>query len=312
MVSSSTWSGPAGPGLPPHPGRRSPEEDDGSDCHVLATEQLGMLAQAIESEIIPRLMMAYRADMEALSPYEGNALGGLAEASAAAEPRSKKAAVDREDVLELTRLVLEAPAAAARDHCADLQQQGVPLVQILLNLLAPAARELGELWEADEVDFTSVTIALCSLQQLMRELTRSVDPDWEDQARIGNRRVLLAPFPGEQHTFGVLMVSEFFQRAGWEVVGHGALTGQELLRIASGEWFAIIGVSIASDTVLADVTALIEKLREVSKNRRVSVLVGGRPFTADPDLFRKVGADATAADAESALEVAEELLETVS
>lgn len=270
-----------------------------------------MLAQAIESEIIPRLMMAYRADMEALSPYDGSSVGGLTETSAALY-RSKKASVDREDVTELTRLVLQAPAAAARDHCAELQQQGVPLVQILLNLLAPAARELGELWEADEVDFTSVTIALCSLQQLMRELTRSVDPDWEDRARTGNRRVLLAPFPGEQHTFGVLMVSEFFQRAGWEVVGHGALSGEELLRIAGCEWFAIVGVSIASDTVLADVTALIEKLREVSKNRRVSVLVGGRPFTADPDLFRTVGADATAADAEGALEVAEELLEVAS
>ena len=308
LANSSTWSGQPGQGLPPHPGRRSPEEDDGGDCHVLATEQLGMLAQAIESEIIPRLMMAYRADMEALSPYDGGRLDGLAEGTAVVIPRPERATVGRDDVLTLTRLVLEAPAGAAREHCASLRQQGVPLVQILLNLLAPAARELGELWDADEVDFTSVTIALCSLQQLMRELTRSVDPDWEDQARTDNRRVLLAPFPGEQHTFGVLMVSEFFQRAGWEVVGHGALTGQELLRIVSGEWFAIVGVSIASDTVLSDVTSLIEKLREVSKNRKVSVLVGGRPFTADPELFRKVGADATAADAECALDVAEELL----
>lgn len=311
-ATANTWGGQLGQGLPPHPGRRSPEEDDGSDCHVLATEQLGMLAQAIESEIIPRLMMAYRADMEVLSPHEGSALYGRRDNSGAGAERPAGTTVSRDDVLILTRLVLEAPAAAARDHCAALQQQGVPLVQILLHLLAPAARELGELWDADEVDFTSVTIALCALQQLMRELTRVVDPEWEGQSRSDDRRVLLAPFPGEQHTFGVLMVSEFFQAAGWEVAGHGALTGQELLRIAGGEWFAIVGVSIASDTVLEDVTSLIEKLREVSKNRDVSVLVGGRPFAADPELFRQVGADASAVDAETALAVAEDLLASAS
>ncbi len=304
-----SWKSDAGSGLPPHPGRRSPAEDDvEDDCHVFATEQLGLLASAIESEIIPRLMMAYRADMEALNPASG---GSEALVQAPLPPREPQPQVRQEDVLALAQLVLEEPASAARLHCEDMRARGVPLVQMLLHLLAPTARHLGELWEADEVDFTSVTIALCSLQQLMRELTRSADPDHQEDAGSGIRRVLLAPFPGEQHTFGVLMVGEFFQRAGWEVGGHGALTGQELLRLAGAEWFAMIGVSVAQDTALEDVTALIEQIRRVSKNTKVSVLVGGRLFADDPELIHVVGADATARDAEGALAVAEELLEKV-
>lgn len=253
--------------------------------------------------------MAYRADMEALAPAAGS--GSQAPApfvEAKARRQGSVPQIRQADVLELTRLVLEAPAAAAREHCDQLREQGVPLVHMLLHLLAPTARHLGELWESDDVDFTSVTIALCSLQQLMRELTRAADPNQDQDIGAGFRRVLLAPFPGEQHTFGVLMVAEFFRSAGWEVAGHGALAGDEMLRLAAGEWFAMVGVSIASDTNVQDVTAWIEQVRQVSKNRRVSVLVGGRMFVEDPELFRTVGADATAGDAEGALAVAEELL----
>lgn len=50
----------------------------------------------------------------------------------------------------------------------------------------------------------------------------------------------------------------------------------------------------------------------LARIRNVSILVGGCRFKTDPELFRKVGADASAADAETALTVAEELLEGAS
>lgn len=305
--SSEGWSGEAGIALPLRSEWHSPRPDGfENDCKVLATEQLGVLAGAIESEIIPRLMMAYRADMEAVSPPVSDGL--------AAQPRSQpgpgghQTAIRQRDVEELTQLLLTAPTSAVRNHCEAMRARDVPVVQMLLHLLAPTARRLGELWDNDEVDFTSVAIALCSLQQLMRELARSAEPDQSDHSGPENRRVLLAPVPGEQHTFGVLMVAEFFQRAGWEVAGHGALDGQELLRLARSEWFAVIGVSASQEATLEEVTALIEQLRRVSRNREVSVLVGGRPFAENPELFRSVGADATATDAEGAVAAAEQLL----
>jgi methanogenic corrinoid protein MtbC1 len=42
--------------------------------------------------------------------------------------------------------------------------------------------------------------------------------------------------------------------------------------------------------------------------RRVKILVGGYPFNADPDLWRTLGADACAVDAEQSLAVAERLV----
>ena len=54
-----------------------------------------------------------------------------------------------------------------------------------------------------------------------------------------------------------------------------------------------------------------EVIRIVGQNlkRKILILSGGRPFQLDPDLFRKVGADATAASAWDSLETVQKLEE---
>ena len=41
---------------------------------------------------------------------------------------------------------------------------------IFLDLLAPTARRLGEMWETDTTDFANVTLAVSRLQRIMRHL----------------------------------------------------------------------------------------------------------------------------------------------
>ncbi|NJK90043.1 MAG: cobalamin B12-binding domain-containing protein [Myxococcales bacterium] len=86
---------------------------------------------------------------------------------------------------------------------------------IFLDLLAPVARLLGDLWLIDLCTFTDVTIGLSRLQQLVRELAPAFE-DGHDLRGFGHR-ALLAPAPGEQHTFGMHLVEEFLRRAGWDV-----------------------------------------------------------------------------------------------
>ncbi len=49
------------------------------------------------------------------------------------------------------------------------------------------------------------------------------------------------------------------------------------------------------------VRELIDSVRADPRCARLRVLVGGHPFTIDPALWRAVGADGTAADAEAAV-----------
>jgi methanogenic corrinoid protein MtbC1 len=120
------------------------------------------------------------------------------------------------------------------------------------------------------------------------------------------RRIMLSAVPGSQHTMGILMVSEFFHRAGWQVWGEPMATRKDLLEAVSQQWFDVIGISVGSEPQLDNVGELIHALRRASKNPEVRVMLGG-PVAISSDYARRCGANAVAADAEQAIAIATRL-----
>lgn len=246
------------------------------------------LVRMIEAEIIPRLVLARRATAEIRD-------GG-----------SNGARLGSEQVAEFARVVLTHDAAVALSLVDGLRARGVPVERLYLELLAPAARRLGELWAEDLCDFTEVTVGLGRLQQVMHELS----PAFRNECaqRDHGRCILLAPVPGEQHTFGLWMVAEFFRRAGWHVWSLPLGTAQEMAALARREWFAVVGLSAACPSRIDALAAAIRMIRRSSRNRAVGVMVGGPLVLSQPDLVPLVGADATAVDARQAVLQAQDLL----
>jgi methanogenic corrinoid protein MtbC1 len=254
-----------------------------------AKQRLARIANTIESEIVPRLVLAHRG-----AP-------GMAKGAARDGPTA-----DAEQVARFANLILERDVGDALASIEELRARGVSLESVYLDLLAPAARHLGELWEADLCDFTQVTIGLWRLQQIVRELSPAFQTEGEH--REHDRRVLLVPVRGEQHTFGLLMVADFFRRAGWDVWAGTPASLEELIAIARSEWFAVVGFSVSCETHLEGLASDILALRRASRNRGVGVMVGGKVFLEHPELAALVGADATAYDARQACSQAESLL----
>ena len=129
--------------------------------------------------------------------------------------------------------------------------------------------------------------------------------DCAEAVRLRTRRILLTPAPGEQHSMGLMMVKEFFLRGGWEVVGGPGVPTDEIGVQVAGEWFDCLGVSVAGDCRLEGLAAWISSIRAVSRNRAVTIMLGGPHFVARPELAALFGADATAADARTAVRQAE-------
>lgn len=250
---------------------------------------LARLVQTIEGEIIPRLMLAHREAPSARSRADAGLTPGPA------------------DVEELVRLVLAHDADVACAFVTALREQGVPDEALYLDLLAPAARRLGDLWSADLSDFAEVTVGLCRLQRVAHSLRGHLLQ--EDEPPAGGRRALLVAVPGEQHTFGLSLVAEFFRRAGWSVTSEPLRTAQDLLDLVRREWFSIVGLSVSGDTRMGGLASVILGVRRVSCNRAVGVMVGGRIFNERPDLVAQVGADATAPDGRQAVAQAQSLLD---
>lgn len=244
----------------------------------------GSLDILIEAEIIPRLLMA----------HPGRAQGcadPLAETVTAAEAEHFAALPL---TLEADELLAVVEAVLAR---------GVPVESIFIDLLAPSARKLGQFWEEDVCDFVDVTMGLWRLQEVMREVAL-LSPN-VTQPLTAPRSVLFSPMPGEQHSFGTLMVEEIFTRAGWQSEALIEPHRQDLLRLVAERGFDLLGLTITNDCPSGGVADLITALRSVSKNPAIQIFIGGRVVNADPGLAGRVGADGTAPDARAALALAE-------
>lgn len=251
-------------------------------------QRMARLISTIEGEIVPRLVLSRRVTRPP-------------QAARSSDLRSP----DQSDVAELVRLLLHHDVAVASAYIETVRQRGATLERVCLDLLAPAARELGTLWEQDECDFMQVTVGLCRLHQLLRELS----PEFasEDDARTGDRRILLATCPGDQHTFGIALVAQFLRRAGWDVWHEFLATSQEILEVSRQHWFSVVGLSVAVETRLDDLADTIKAIRAGSRNRSVGILVGGPILIHRPELAAIVGADATALDGPQAVQRAEHI-----
>jgi methanogenic corrinoid protein MtbC1 len=262
------------------------------------------LLQAIEGEVIPRLLLAHRRQNRRPQPMVPAA---VADGDAISTYRPQPAP---DDIAHLAELLLRREKAQAERFVAAVQARGVDTEAILLDLLAPAARHLGVLWDTECADFIGVTVGLSYLQGFAHNLSGESAELGTNGA--GGRRILLVSLPGEQHVFGTQIVAEMLRRARWDVWDAPGATEEDILSLVKTEWFAFVGVSIGAPEQLEALAALIRRVRRSSLHRGIRVMVGGRPFEGHPDRVTQVGADATAIDAREAVDQAERLREWVS
>jgi methanogenic corrinoid protein MtbC1 len=187
-----------------------------------------------------------------------------------------------------------------------LLSEGADLEALCLGLFGPAASRLGSLWRDDRCDFTTVTVALGRLHRLMRELSATFN---HARARVARPpRVLLAQPADEQHLFGLAMVAEFLRRDGWDVIGGvGAAVPDPGARVRD-EWVDLAGFSIGADERIDWLRETIRRVRAMSCNEHVRILVGGPVFITHPEWAAEVGADGTAPDAGAAVDLANGLV----
>jgi methanogenic corrinoid protein MtbC1 len=250
------------------------------------------LSTLIESEIIPRLMVAN---------------GGMRDATIdQTDDRDSADQITQAEIAALAPLALQIEADELLEYADRILGRGVPVSNLLVDLLAPAARLLGEYWEQDRCDFVDVTMGLWRLQEVVHEVAGRASL----ARRLGaaGRRALFAVMPGDQHSFGTVVIDEVFCREGWMTDRLGEGQASDLLDRVAGTWFDLVGLTVSCDSHTANLTSLITALRNVSRNPRVRVMVGGRVFVEQPDLANQVGADGTAPDAKVALTVADDLV----
>jgi methanogenic corrinoid protein MtbC1 len=244
------------------------------------------VVQTIKTQIIPKIVLALRS---------------LPTTKPVAPEVKTDSAIDT-----FTGLTLVVDDGAALTYVDRLLSDGATVESIYLDWLAPAARKLGEQWETDVTDFASVTVGVSRLQRIMRRL----DERFFNEAHPaeGGESALLTIIPGEQHSFGLSMVAEFFRRAGWNLCTGPFGSHHELTSLVQQQWFDIIGFSVSSDRKLNELKQDICDIRRDSRNPHIGIILGGPRAMSDPDLVTSMGADMVSVDAASAPQQARALI----
>lgn len=248
-----------------------------------AATQTGKLARAIETSVIPRLLLNHGVRPAGYSERED------AEFEAGAVEKLAEVAFSTDSILLF-------------EHVEDLLGRGYSKERVLLELLAPAARLMGDMWTADLCSFVDVTLGLSRLQHVLRRFNGLDDHSGVPAGSAG--QALLVPAPGEQHTFGLRVVEEFLLRDGWSVRCSLRATLHETLAMIAEDHFDFIGFSASGEALINSLKLAISGVRDKSMNPNVKILVGGVLFAVKPELADELGVDGCVSDPRTAVSLA--------
>lgn len=281
-----------------------------------ASDDVGRL---VEDEIIPRLLMVHQDDprmtkfpADTPSTMRSDTVATHEDAPeresevVSASPQSKAPVFDSAAINEFSAQVLANDVDVLTDMVIAYLDSGIPPETLFIELIAPCARDLGNRWSRDECDFVDVTMGLWRLQSLLRSVATWAPPSpgWN----LRTNKALFTAMPQDQHSLGTLIVSECFQRAGWEVETLIEPQQSDIFQALSTTSFDVVGLTVTTDFYIAGVPKLLSAMRSVSCNPNMAIMIGGPALGYDPVLARELGADGTAPDAVAALRLADELV----
>jgi MerR family transcriptional regulator, light-induced transcriptional regulator len=212
--------------------------------------------------------------------------------------------------------LLRADRRTASQMIHEAVRAGVGVQAIYMQVFQRSLREAGRLWQINQIGVAEEHYCTAATQMIMAQLSPYIFTGERKE-----RCIVVACVGGELHEIGAHMVADFFEMHGWDSHFLGANTPPDaILRAVAQRRADILALSATMTFHVSAVRTLIRQLREsagpalpvaaagIAAAHQTRVLVGGYPFNLSPGLWRAIGADGYAADADSAIREAERLV----
>jgi methanogenic corrinoid protein MtbC1 len=188
----------------------------------------------------------------------------------------------------------------AMTQVRDALAAGVSLKEIYLDVFAPAQREIGRLWQMNEITVAQEHYCSAATQLIMSQASAPIFEGLRSE-----RKLVATCVAGDLHEIGPRMVADFFEMAGWRTYYLGANVPTEaVIQTVADTGAGVLAVSASIAFHVSAVKQLIDRVRADARCGAVQILVGGHPFNSDSSLWQTVGADGHATDAKAAVALA--------
>ncbi|MEV5607345.1 cobalamin-dependent protein [Streptomyces sp. NPDC052225] len=184
-------------------------------------------------------------------------------------------------------------AAATRAALGALEA-GIPAQDVLLDLIAPVQRRVGEEWAANRLTVAQEHAASAINDRAVAALSHHVTPR---PTPGGKGRITVACVDGEWHGLPARLLAEVLKLRGWQVDYLGAqVPADHLIAHVHHTGPDLVALSSSIPTRLPTAHATITAVQATA----TPVLVGGAAFGAQGQYAALLGADAWAPDARAA------------
>jgi methanogenic corrinoid protein MtbC1 len=208
-----------------------------------------------------------------------------------------------EHIRRFSDLLVNGDSAAAGQYVQDLAEAGFTRTSLLMDLVGPAARELGVRWTEDCCSFADVSLGLVRIHEIVHAIGGTDDDQLAPSANPG--KILLSCMPGSRHILGCSIVAEFFRECAWDARVMLPNDADELTGVVRSEGFDVVGLSVSIDSQLKRIKPLISALRAQSNNRQLAVFLGGPVFMLREHHAAEFDADAICIDPRMTVTLAE-------
>lgn len=195
------------------------------------------------------------------------------------------------------QLLLRGERHVASKLILDAVRQGTPVRDIYLHVFQRTQYEIGRLWQVNQINVSQEHYCTAATQLIMSQLYPYISGGGKSP-----RTLVAACVSGDLHEIGARMVCDFFEMDGWNTYYLGAnVPTPSVVQTLIKQRADVLAISATITYHVSAVEALIATVRRAPECGSVKILVGGYPFKIAPDLWRKIGADGSAADAQGAV-----------
>lgn len=219
--------------------------------------------------------------------------------------------IDRHENIELSLLqkeyfdfVLNGDKQLATKLILDSAKKKFRVRDIYFYVLEYSLKEVGRLWEMNIIDVSQEHYFSNVTEQIMSQLYPYINA----KDKNGFSCVSLS-VNGEFHNIGVHMVTDFLEADGWNTYYLGSdIPTQNVIRALQDRKANMLVISATMAFNLDAVSNLIKAVRSSKGCKNVKIMVGGRAFNINKQLWRTVDADGYASTAKEAVKIAEHLI----
>jgi MerR family transcriptional regulator, light-induced transcriptional regulator len=168
-------------------------------------------------------------------------------------------------------------------------------------IIQPAMYDVGIMWEKDDISVAQEHLASAVVTRLLATITTR---NLRTEKTKG--KLLITSSPNEFHQIGAWMLSDVFELAGWDVRFLGADTPkEELFKLVKDFMPDVLAVSVTMPFNVDKAAEIISEIKNDEEFKELKIIVGGRVFNDNPELWKKIGADGFASDPVRAKELVE-------